>query len=488
MKPKAFLSYRHNLQPEIAGKDALIAAIDAQQKLELVYDKSVTELGDSVTAFMEELISARCIYLFISKDYFESAYTLFELITISEHEEADKKVILPVCLSEEMINIYDYTSVKVFWDKNRATRDALGLLLSGSGRSRQLIPDHDAMWERIYKAWLTIVNPYLHELKKQQEPSDPNSLICQSVDKSSRLIVEAIRNTEANDVKIIRAGIAKLIEKQPLLKAKLVEQLEKPEDIDTTCLAEALLMMPGEDSIPELTTAATRLKALLGKSSLEWRELFFDIQQISGCLLLKTIDSVWWFEHELELRCQARQGITASGFSLDHHAFVEVIVSKELLSVGSLKSPRFTLGRSGSKEIVIPGGAQVDTDYNTMMFFEAVDINATAQHLLGSIYEDLVKSAAPACDAEELISEIKYSAISHKKISGKRPVYYIVSEGYLKQVKAQKWFPKFESALKGSLQFVCWNQETLADSGQVTLEDQNQLIHDFQRLLLLNKD
>ena len=494
MKPKAFLSYRHNLDPEIAGKEVLIQAVEVDQKLELVFDKSVTKAGNSVTEFMEELIAARCVFVFITQDYFESAYTLFELVTTSEYGDTgennnlDQKIIIPICLSEEMINIYDHTKVKAFWNDNEEVRDALGLLLSGSNRSTSLIPSSDQMWERLYRAWLKVIDPYLHELRSSKDACDYQTLIKRAVDKSLCNIDETIKRNAANDYQLIKKGIIAFFDKEPSFKIALAEQLERAHDFDSACLTDELLEMPGEDSIPFVVGASKNVRSSFGKDSQQWRQFFIEIQHISGFLLLNTIDSAWWFNHELELRRQAQQGITSQGFKLDHHAFVEVIISKELLASGSLKSPRFCLGTSGSKEVVIPGGSQADTDYNTVMFFDAINVNATAQQLLGGIYQDLVKSTAPAYDKDELISEIKYAAKSQMKSSGKRPVYYIVSEGYLNDLKGQKWFPEFQKELTGIMQFICWNQKTLSDSGPVTLEDQRQLLHDFRQLLNLNKD
>lgn len=498
MKPKAFLSYRHNLLPEVAGKEILAKIIDEQQKLELVFDKSVTVIGDSVVAFMKELIAARCVFLFISEDYFKSAYTLFELIAVSEYgastgdSTTDQKIILPICLTERMLDVKDYTAIKAHWNTDVKTRDVLATLLRTSGRSDGVTPDSDAMWRRIEQAWNDIVFGYLNTLRDMEAPHDVNVLINQVVEEANQAAVKATEETYASHKALLVEEVTYLLEERPLIRKQLTKSaryLREQQKLDDEAFSEHLLSDTIEVAklLGELTGAAAKIRDSLGRNSPEWREVFQDIQQLSGCLLLNTIDPIWWFNHELELKRQSQECVTGSGYILDHPAFVEVVISKELLSSAELHSPKFKHDPRG-KEVVVPGRGDADGDYNNMMMFDAVSVDAMAQTLLGQIHQDLHPSSSAPADKIELIREISDRAEAYKNVSNQRPVYYIVSHKYLQQLTSAEWFPDFEKALKGNLQFICCNQDTLSNAGSATKESQTLLLSTIGLLLDLNKD
>lgn len=492
MKPKAFLSYRHNLAPEIAGKEALIQAIEADQTLDLVFDKSVTEIGDSVTAFMEELIAARCVFVFVSEDYFKSAYTLFELIAVHRHEEAARKMILPVCLSEQMIGVYDYTDIETYWHSNQSVQDVLATLLRTSGRTGGRTLTSAEMLAMIREAWEAIVFPDLNKLRNCDAAYDVTALIQKVVADYAQNAAAECEKTTAHHHNLIAEEIGFLLEDHPVIKAELMKvsrPLRRAGSLDNVEFAKRLLSDSGEAArtLGDLTNAARQIRETLGKDSADWRRVFKDIQQLCGCLLLNSIDPVWWFNQELELRRQAAHCVTGNGYQLDHASFVEVVVSKELLSRGEMSSPSFAHDPKGTGGVV-PSGGVADYDYNNMMMFDAVNVDAVAHSLLGDIHQDLLRSTQVPKDVDQLIREVKDRAVAIKNASYQRPVYYIVSHDYLQQIQAQPWFAEFETLLKGSLQFICCSQQTLSDNGSATKESQTQLLSAVGLLLDLNKD
>lgn len=489
MKPKALLSYRHDLPPEIAGRDALIAAIEAKQKLELVYDKLVTEVGDSVTAFMEELIAARCVFLFISEDYFKSAYTLFELIAINEHEEVGRKTILPVCLTEHILDVRDYTIIKAHWDNNPEIRDVLATLLRRSGRVGNEQPDSDAMWTRINKAWEDVVFGYLNTLRCNAAVYDLNALIDGVVNTAVSSSLQQIDRIKADHRTMIVEQISYILEDHPKIRHNLARsssELRRLNDLSDLEFAKCFLSETGEAtrSIGSLTNAAGKLKESVGGNNEEWVNLFRGIQQFCGYLLVNSIDPVWWFNHELELRRQTLHCVTTSGYKLDDPAFVEVVISKELLSRNELNSPSFVHDPNGTGKVV-PGRGIAHKDYNNMLMFDAVSVDAVAYTLLAGIHQDLHRKPNVPDNVDDLIRMIKERAVAYKNERSQRPVYYIVSHDYLCQLKAQEWFPGFEETLKGNLQFICCDQDTLSGAGSAAVESQTQLLSSVGHLLNL---
>ena len=132
--------------------NCLKALLDQHTKL--VYDKLEIKPGESIKAFMDELASARCIFIFLTPDYFESAYTLYELVTIDQWADLDRRFIHPIRVTENM-NAYQWTNAKKYWAENEAIRDELARLLN---------TDHEAAWQQIEAVWKNIISPYLDKL------------------------------------------------------------------------------------------------------------------------------------------------------------------------------------------------------------------------------------------------------------------------------------------------------------------------------------
>ena len=101
----AYLSYRCKIKRDKDARDRL-KVLCSKKNITLRYDESETEEGDSLIEFMEDLTSARCVFLFLSPEYFQSAYTLYELIKINEQADLDKRFILPLRLCNDMVDKY----------------------------------------------------------------------------------------------------------------------------------------------------------------------------------------------------------------------------------------------------------------------------------------------------------------------------------------------------------------------------------------------
>lgn len=495
MKPRAFLSYRHNYDPEVTAKDRLETAINAQQKVELIFDKSVTEVGDCVIEFMRELIAARCIFLFISEDYFKSPYTLFELISISEHPEIESKIILPICVSSQMLRVFDFQQIKNYWDDHPEHYQTLDHLF----RYQQMdLPkfDKEALWRRIDDAWLSHIFKYLNKLWDGEIAGDIPSLINQSVEELSHSATEKIKATSDYHRKIIKEQIIDLLNHQSVLVGRLARELGLPRNAVTAQVVDALVLDSAMSAQPIgcLTSAARDLKTMLiSANPMDWKDAFQDIQQICGLLLLNTIDPQWWFNHELELGLQMQQGVIGEGYKLEDVAFVEVIISKELITQNSYSSLGFVLSPDNPDKVVSHQN-NVNDGYNNMLF-DGVSGDAVAVTLLGKIHQDLLPSTSIPNDAEGIIADIekyteniKNAAAAIKEASRQRPVYYIVSGSYLEQLKQQVWFPEFQEKLKGSLQFICCTEETIAGSGQATKESQKLLLSQVALLLKIDRN
>jgi len=175
----AFLSYRHRNPNAIQARDCLKQLCLDSEEITLLYDEDVTKEGDNLIHFMEDLVDARCVFIFIDPDYFHSSYTLFELISISEQVGFDKRFVHPVRLSEDMVT-YTRTEAKTFWNdaKNEKIRVELGRLLEKTNRlNGHELDNFDAMWDRVDQAWTKLVTGYLDELHPAISQEDPSEVL-----------------------------------------------------------------------------------------------------------------------------------------------------------------------------------------------------------------------------------------------------------------------------------------------------------------------
>ena len=487
MKPRAFLSYRHDFPAEKAAKDVLVQALNNQQNVELIFDKSVTEVGDCVVEFMDELIAARCVYLFISEDYFKSAYTLYELISIVEHPEADNKIILPICLSSEMLSVYDFQQIKDYWDSHPEIYTVMDHLLCHQAGPQSISLDSEALWARVNKAWLKLIFPYLNTLWEAESLGNVDSLINQSVTELSEKVTEQSNAIASHHRGILKKQIIRLLDYHPSFVRRLARELGQPQEAQTSELINILVSDSGvaDQSIGHINAAAVNFRQIYGKDSIEWKDAFQDIQQVCGYLLLNCINPHWWFNHELELGLQMQQSVVGSGYKLEDSAFVEVVISKELITEATPPSPSYIINDSSGK--VVPKQKNISAGYDNMLF-DGVSERAVAVTLLGEIHQDLLRSTSPPEDIQSLISDINDRAVSIKNASQQRPVYYIVSAKYLKELTQQTWFPEFQEKLKGKLQFICCNEDTMAGAGAATQEPQSQLLSSVANLLNIDRN
>ncbi|OAI14089.1 MULTISPECIES: toll/interleukin-1 receptor domain-containing protein [Methylomonas] len=129
----AYLSYRCKLQRDIDARNKL-KAICEMQGIKLVYDEDETKEGDSLIEFMDDLTSARFVFLFLSPEYFQSAYTLYELVNINEWAEIEQRFILPIRISPAMTT-YQWTAAKTYFENNDAIRNEFKRLLKAQDQS-----------------------------------------------------------------------------------------------------------------------------------------------------------------------------------------------------------------------------------------------------------------------------------------------------------------------------------------------------------------
>jgi hypothetical protein len=460
----AYLSYRCKIGRDIQARKQL-EGICGKHHMTLKYDQNCTEQGDSLIEFMDDLSSARCVFLFISPEYFQSAYTLFELVSIHEWADLDRRFILPLRLCDNIVDKYR-TGARDFWlsPQAEADRDKLADMLNQD--------DHTALWQRIDAAWEAIIKPYLNELHPSLESDDGDKLLSDLLVNARQEVASIIREAKQQMLAAVSSNIEQILKNQHIPVYQLAKQLRLDSSANNSDIAKQLLdgKKVGE-ALDVLYKLSIQQEKKLSARPDEWRDYLYDVEQIGGWLLLKTVDPLWWFHNQLSLDKAKKRGITGA-FNLQHPAYVEVIIARSLL-----QRAQHSLDEYGS---IKPASEEHD-----VMLFDAISPDASDYQLLFPIYKDIRRADKAPQDISLLRDKIE---LTLRSLSGSRdgkPIYYIVSQDYLEQLKARDWFAGFEQRLVGYLQFVCCIQEPHRQNPDPCLEEQSLLLEKVANILRL---
>lgn len=458
---KAYLSYRQNNPHNPLALELLKQHCDGQS-IDLVYDQEALHSGDSIKRFMDELGSARCIFIFLTPNYFESAYTLYELVTIDQWAELDRRFIHPIRITDDM-DASQWTTLQNHWRDNEATRDALANLL---GRI-----DHESAWQQIEKAWKNIVGPYLDKIHASLQQSDPNTAMSELIASAWTSIRLAIDEEQTLLHQKITQEITEILKNNFVPMDKLAREMGLPPGITAESVAKRWL---DDNEIESAIAVITRTlqenrKKIELPSPQQWEDYHHQATQIGGWLLLKSIDSNWWFNHQLKMKQLAKKSINRT-YSLTYPPYVEVIVSRSLL-----KPARFQLDTEGN--------AQPMNHNHNLMLFDGVSAEATEIQLLGPLCKDLHKSEQYPAESKKLLDGIYARAKSHFKVNQK-PIYYLMANETLQLFERQPWYLEMSQRLAEYIQFICFNQQQSSDNSS-PCEDPRSLLDQYATLLSL---
>jgi hypothetical protein len=460
----AYLSYRCNNPRDIAARHKL-KNLCKEQNIALRYDESETEQGDSLIHFMEDLTAARCIFLFLSPDYFQSAYTLFELVSINERADLGQRFILPLRLTESMVT-YQWTAAKNYFNDNPAVRNELARLLKVEN------DNHDAIWLRINEAWETIIFKYLDRLNVSLEHPEAEGKLIDLLKESSQQVKAVIFEAKQNLHETISKNILKILKNKHIPRDQLAEVLQLDSAASIEDITESGILAKSVSTVLDmLYKLSTQRKKQLCASSDAWDEYLYDVEQLCGWLLLKTVDPIWWFQNQLLLQRSASQSITGS-FKLQQPAYIEVLIARSLLQRAQYSLDEFETIKPVSEE-------------HDVMLFDAISFDAADAQLLSPIYKDLRKANKAPQDVQRLLADIVLTARALIGSRDGKPIYYIVSETYLKSLKSRSWFTETEQKLKGCLQFICCVKESSSPVDQPCIEEQDILLEKVANILRL---
>ncbi|WP_292993224.1 toll/interleukin-1 receptor domain-containing protein [Nitrosomonas sp.] len=367
----AYLSYRQR-NPHNATALELLEKHCSDQAIQLIYDKEAIHPGESIKKFMDELASARCIFIFLTPDYFESSYTLYELVTIAQWADLDQRLIFPIRVTNDLTD-YQTTAPREYWDKTERIRDKLACLLNTT--------DHENAWKQVETAWNKIVSPYLEKLNVSLDSVDRES--------QSKIVEKLVEAAKSEFMAAILEETKKLQSKikfeiTSILKKNLIplDQLAKeimPVTATSEAIAEKLItQISDKNAIAIITKAITEKKKSKAFNQQQWEECHYHATQIGGWLLINSVDPFWWFNHQLKMKQLAAKSVTRT-YTLTHQPYLEVIVSRSMT-----RDARFQLDKEGK--------AQPANNGFEVPFFDGISTDAIVTQLLYPIYQDLHQS------------------------------------------------------------------------------------------------
>lgn len=462
----AYLSYRCKLARDIGARDKL-RSICQDCGIELIYDEIETVEGDSLVTFMNDLTSARFVGVFLSEEYFKSAYTLYELIKINEWAEIEQRFVLPIRISPDMTT-YQWTAAKTFFVENESIQNELKRLLRAQDQSS------DDLWRRIDAAWTRLIFPYLDE--KHADLTDVNSsdFLKDYVGQIKRLIQEAIHTETQSLEKTVVDKLTKILSRKQLRTAlfREDENLDLQEHAAEQDIAKQLVNKEVGSALATLTRVLETHKPLMANDSNPWRAVCIDAEQMCGWLLLLSVEPAWWYHNQLGLTKSAENGINHQ-MLLDDPAFYEVIVSRRLR-----QNACYALsGKNKAK----PAAETTD-----VMLFDAVTPDAQNEQLLQDLYRDLYRNLPANLTVDELRDGILRRARAQVKARNGKPLYYLVSRELMHAFV--DCFTPVLDRLKGVLQFICCEKTGSLAKGKACREDQTDLLDQVAYLLSITNE
>lgn len=396
MKTNAFLSYRHKNPSGIDARECLKPLCD-DAGICLVYDEAVTEQGDSLITFMEDLTAARCIFLFLSPDYFESSYTLFELLCIAECEDFDARLIIPIRLTDQMVT-YVKTQAKEFWEANEDKRNELARLLRNNKQLKgHAESDHAAIWQRLEAAWEMIFK-HLDELHPSIESAETEAVLKYHITKFADNIQSLVDAATKALERTIHTKVVGILSKHRIPLAAMAEELPLADNVSPKDLTDYLLEHKTVGEIMDLLTGfALKQKKVLATGSEQWQAFLFDLEQLCGWVLLKSVEPTWWFQQSLRMKTSFGSRCVVNSFPLDEPAYIEVILSRSLLQGANYKLDEY-------------GDIYPASDGHDIMLFDAVSPGAVDIELLQPIYKDLRNQNNAPANVQKLLKAIIITA------------------------------------------------------------------------------
>ncbi len=462
-----YLSYRCKDAKGIEARSDLESLCE-QRGYKLVYDKNGTRQGDSLTGFMEDLVSMPFVFLFLTPDYFRSAWCLFELIRLHELGKLEEYAeIVPLRLSADM-DLKQKQPILDFWDSDREDArkeraflaERLALPEAGDdSRTKQ------AIRELIEEAWEQTIAPELDSKQPTLDGADQNAILNDRLNHLLPSFEEAVEEEHRH----FRIALRKALEAE-LRPPRLVDELKAELGVDADNKLPESLLNTGEaaDAVATVTRVVKALRKWPGVSRDLWRQCYLQADKLCSLLLLDSIDPNWWFQNRRRILRENGERLSHT-WVLEEKAFSEVVVSRSLTDARRVTRPCYDY--DNRKKCVTP-----TREYNDPLLFDASPA-ATSEGLLATLFQDLMgrRPEGKETEHDELVNAIARRARSQYKVR-RAPIHYLVGKSFMEDLRNADWYSQAREQWKGYLLFVVCDNDPPPGHHSPTREKQDQLL------------
>ncbi|HFD79038.1 MAG TPA: hypothetical protein ENK05_01435 [Gammaproteobacteria bacterium] len=461
-----YLSYRCNNEDGKTARVSLERLCD-DRGYPLIYDENGTGDGDSLTDFMEDLVSMPVVFLFLSPGYFRSAWCLYELIRLHEYQQREEYTeLVPLRLTADM-DLKQEQPIREFWRADTAeARKERGLLAK-----HLKLPEADddrlckkALWPLIEAAWNGVIAPALEKKTPGLHDPAPEQLLSQRLDAVPATLEKAVDEEHQRFRAALREVLCAEL-KPPRLKAALKEELTESSDEG---LAEALLDQDeAADAVATVTRVVKALRRLPSLSTQLWRECYLQADKLCSLLLLNSIDKHWWFQNRRRILRENASKLSHT-WVLEERRFSEVVVSRSLTANAKRVIPPSYEFDNEEKRV------KPSCEANDVLLFDASRASV-GETLLLTIFQDLIGRKPEKDESAKLLEMIATRAKTQYRVR-RAPIHYIVGKSFMDELRNADWYPKAREQWAGRLLFVVCDDDPPPRHRPPTRESQIDLL------------
>ena len=445
MNIRAYLSYRGDDVQE--GEIKMLQEACTVKSIELVWAENETQKGDSFVSFMkDDLTGARFLIIFLSPDYFTTAYTLYEFITvadyISEGSEGLCLYFVPVKKTKEMTLKY-LTSIRntILYDSGtQAEIEQITSLQNKKWSQEEDKSIRNNIFQKIEAGWDELIKPALERIYSSLEENKNHSdFYCEVADLITEQYTKSLQNIREKARGDVTKNLKGLIADTPELKNSLKRALGSSAISDADIVGKIIEADSMASAVYKVSYALELFQEDSGLQPSDrntWNSTVSKAKQIAGWLVLLSLSDRWWLHnfHLFESRSRLRVPLAKS-----HQAYGEVIISRSVF-----QAARFVLDEKGGvvpkrkiQEPIIWDGSQ----------------DALMTEFLSPIFRELRRAHVDPANVDEFI-ELVTQTVEGQFTQNKRRSYFLISGKAYKMIAQENWFEEFTSNLAGKLVFI----------------------------------
>lgn len=490
-----FLSYRAHYQEILKGLEKSFDEYNAKSdaKYALVLKASESELieGDSITAFMDEIGTARFVILLLTKDYFESPYCLHELLEINRNENAETRLFPLTIKYDDEISKLTTDTVVEHWQKDHVyCRPRLKELQQPALKKLKINTTNEQVQEADIESRLITAEEKLVKLLRDDvnTVSSVQQLVDKLINKADEAFSAEEKGLHAKLISEITLQINRIENQDDLdiLQKHLGEYCDANNKI-ASCLVEKdsddamLIMQKWVDEVSRTTD-----------DNKQWKRFFRCVESMCGWLLLKSVNQTWWIHNKTRLD-SAKKDESSLSAGIEQPAYTEVVISRSLL-----EAAQYALNEQHS---AIPArfdkvwdGFSPEEDsglaFEEQFVMDATNPDARIETLLSPLVHDLLEKPRnlPREKSKLLEAVISNAEVRYEK------TYYVVTPNYLKRLAEEKIndqsvLEQINEKLGDQLFFVTYGETcSHTEKGMEVCQDEKRLLTRMAYILRKNKN